>query len=707
MNDRIKKLLDLVVDGKMRPVAVEPKYDWQDEVLPDAERNTKRVCEYIMAQNPVIKDESMLTGYMIFEGEVLGDIFTRNGHENFKKLKTKTYNQPTDNLVTFEWQHATGQFEKVIKIGYKGLLNEIEDSMKVHQNEPEKLMFLKCEKEFLKTAIDWAHKCSGIARKKAEEVTVKEYKDNLLKLSQGLMKVPENPADTFYEAILSLYVTYSFIPDSIGLIDRYLYPYYLNDKKNGILTDHQAKEYLQELYMVLQSRISRESDRFFRGGEAHFCIGGYNEKGEDVFNEFSKLVLDALMDMPMWIPQISFRWTKKTKPETFRYVLDCERKDKNKRLAFVNDEPRIKGLMKYLEYPYQEVVNYSMIGCNEISFPGGIVLGWDMTNIARSVANTFHNRKDDIVKAKTFDDFFKIYKEELFNDLNQAEKIKEKMHIIRSKDCNIVSSPFVSGCIKNGKSVTQGGCDNFIPCMSLIGITTVIDSLAIAKQFVYNEKIVTMEQLVKALSDNWQGHEDLRNMIMKNGNFFGNDDEISNEVSAMFTNALDQWNDGNNYLHKKYVVGNLIGYNEHNKFFGDNLLATPDGRYAGEMISFGIGQNNGKDRDGITSLLNSITKLDPCHLHTGSSVTNILLDKTLIYDDEKFEKTASILETYFKNGGTHFQLTYVDVEDMISAQKFPEKYKNLRVRVSGFSDYFVLLNTNLQNEIITRTKQYQ
>jgi len=160
-----------------------------------------------------------------------------------------------------------------------------------------------------------------------------------------------------------------------------------------------------------------------------------------------------------------------------------------------------------------------------------------------------------------------------------------------------------------------------------------------------------------------------------------------------------------NYLGKKWLFGNLIGYNEHHKFFGDRTKATPDGRYAGDVINFGIGQTDQKDRNGITALLNSVAKCGPYAVLTGPSVTNILIDENQIQNDENFEKLVSVFEAYFENGGTHFQLTYVSKEDLINAKKTPEKYKDLRVRVSGFSDYFVLLSEGLQDEIIMRTKQ--
>ena len=192
---------------------------------------------------------------------------------------------------------------------------------------------------------------------------------------------------------------------------------------------------------------------------------------------------------------------------------------------------------------------------------------------------------------------------------------------------------------------------------------------------------------------------------MKKGCFFGNDDDCTNEIANRFFKSLDEWNNTDNYLGKKWMFGNLVGYNEHHKFFGDATKATPDGRYDGDMLTFGIGQGGGKDRKGLTALLNSVAKCDPYNILTGPSVTNIMLDEQLIKKDENFEKLVYLFENYFKMGGTHFQLTYVSKEDLINAQINPEQYKSLRVRVSGFSDYFVFLNKGLQDDILLRTEK--
>lgn len=703
MTERIGKLVKKTVVGGMYVSPVKTDYDRCDLFLSPIKMSAKRVCEYIRNQEPLIVPESCFTGLITFDGSVEGDVFNRSGHKNFNIACEKFYNKPVDNLLTFEWQHSVGDFAKIINGGIVSIKDEIKKSIEKHKNDAEATQFLETQSDICDALIDWASKCSEKALSFSKTVSNEKYKKNLEKLSRALKNVPKKSASSFYEAILSLYVCYGLIPDSIGLIDRYLYPFYKSDIESGALTKEEASEYLQELFLMLQARIPISSDRFYRGGESHFCVGGYLENGEDGFNELSKLIVDSLMELPTWIPQISLRWTPKTPHEVLHYMMDCERKDPNKRIAFVNDVPRINGLMKYTGFSHEKAVHYTMIGCNEIAMPGGIVFGFDPMNIVRCVQNTFFNRSDDIVKTKTFDEFYDIFREEMFNDLCEADKIGKGFQTIRERDCNLVSSIFIDGCIESAKSVTQGGTNTYIAVGLLIGISNVIDSLSVTKQLVFDEKRITMEQLIDALRNNWNGFEDLREYILKKGSFFGNDEACSNDIAHRFFKSLDEWNDGNNYLRKKLVFGNLVGYNEHHKFFGNNTKATPDGRFQGDMISFGIGQSEGKDRNGLAALLSSVAKCDPYSVLTGPSVTNVLLDEQLIKNDENFEKLVYLFETYFKMGGTHFQLTYVSKEDLINAKKSPDKYKNLRVRVSGFSDYFVFLNEGLQDEIIQRT----
>ena len=705
MIERIQKLAETVATGKMYIPHTDTEYDREDLFLSPLMMQAKRSAQYILNQKPFVNEYTALTGYLRFQGDVHGDIFNRNGHVNFEKIMKDFYNKPIEELCTFEWQHSVADFNKVIKVGIRGLKAEIAKAVKVHSGDAEQ-EFLSALTMIVDAIIGWSHKCSEAAYGKALEVENPEYKANLFKLASALKRVPEYPAESFYEAILTIFVIYAFVPDSIGTIDRYLYPFYCQDLENGSLTREDAKAYLQELFLMLQARININSDRFYRGGESHFAVGGYLENGEDGFNELSRLIVESMLELPTWIPQISLRWTKKTPADVLYYMMDCERKDPNKRIAFVNDEPRIPAFMNIAGFPYELACGYTMVGCNEPQLPGGIFMGGCKTNIAKAVERTFFDCSEEICKAENFDKFYRIFERELFKVIDKALGYYEKFQSVRARDINLVSTMFFEGSIERAKSITQGGAKNAIADLSMMGIVTVIDSLTVVKQFVFEEKSVSMQTLIDALKADWKGYEQLHSDILKRGRFFGNDDVLSNECADRFAKSVGEFLDGRTTgMGYHIMVGNLIGYNQHHKWFGDVTKATPDGRYDGEPISFGIYQEDGKDREGLTALLSSVAKLNSHSIFNGQTVTNILVDEKLIKDDAHFEKMVKLFETYFQMGGLHFQLSYVSKEDLKAAKVHPEKYKSLRVRVSGFSDYFVFLNEDLQDEMIRRTEQ--
>ena len=619
-------------------------------------------------------------------------------------IKHDFFLKSIDNLSTFEWQHATADYQKVLDKGLSGIIAEIEESLKVH-TETEKIEFLNALKRVAETLIAWAHKCSQKALELSKTVEEREYQENLEILSTALLNVPENKPNSFYEAILAIYLCFSADPDSIGTLDRYLTPFYFADIENGVLTREQAKEYLQELFLMLQAATHATDKKFTRGGESHFCIGGYLPNGEDGFNDLSKLILESLTELPTWIPQVTLRWTAKTPRETLRYVMDLERKDPNKRIAFQNDEKRLKCYTKICGFPFEKAVAYTTVGCNEPAFLGGISGSTSKINFLRSTETLFYKKAEGILRARDFEEYYQIFLRELLSDLDKAYEYDDKYNKERAKDINYLSSIFFQGCIEKAKSLTQGAGDIVIAAPMCIGIVNAIDSLIVVKQFVFDEKILSMESLIDAMQKNWSGYEELKVIIKKKGDFFGNDTVRSNTIAQrLYADLYEYLKDKKNVFGYQWLIGDLIGYNEHHKWFGEKMGATPDGRMAGEALKFGLGQSEGRDRNGLTALLNSIAKLDPNGIGCGTTVTNVTIDEQLVKNDDNFEKTVDMFETYFKNGGVHFQLTYVSKEDLISAKETPEDYKNLRVRVSGFSDYFVRLQESIQDDIIARTE---
>jgi len=256
MNERIRKLTELTLAGEMYASPTKTEYDREDLFLPRQHRESKRLCEFILNQQPVLTEYSKMTGFFNTDSSVVGDAFRRRGHAAFGKLREVFYAKPVDNLSTFEWQHATADYQKVLDKGIKGIIEEIDESLKKH-TETEEIEFLNALKRVANAMIGWAHKCSEQALALSETVENVEYRENLRILSKALLNVPENKPNSFYEAVLTIYVCFSADPDSVGTLDRYLTPFYERDIKNGILAKEEAKDYLQELFLMLQAATPR------------------------------------------------------------------------------------------------------------------------------------------------------------------------------------------------------------------------------------------------------------------------------------------------------------------------------------------------------------------------------------------------------------------------------------------------------------------
>jgi hypothetical protein len=360
MNERIKRLTELTLSGQMYATPIATEFDQADLCLPRMQMESKRICEYILNQEPKLTEYSCLTGFFNFNGSVICDVFRRSGYRHFNALRETHYLKSVDNLSTFEWQHATADYEEVLAKGISGLIADIDSSL-AHHTAPDEVAFLVGLKRVAETMILWARKCAERALALAEKTENTEHAKNLRKLGETLLRVPEKAPESFYEAVLTIYVCFSADPDSVGTLDRYLASFYFEDIKNGVLTRDEAKAYLQELFLMLQAATHPGWRYFTRGGESHFCIGGYLPDGTDGFTDLSDLILEALVDLPTYIPQVTVRWTAKMPKEVFRHAMDMERRDPHKRIAFQNDEKRIKCYTEICGFPYEEAVRYTTV----------------------------------------------------------------------------------------------------------------------------------------------------------------------------------------------------------------------------------------------------------------------------------------------------------------------------------------------------------
>lgn len=706
MNDRIARLIKQVHCGDIFPEKVKISYDPFDEKLAEPIRIAKRLSEYMANQPPAIGADNELVGLLKFDGSVPADIFTRIGHTHIQEAFKLYYNKPQENFSTMEWQHSNPDYGKIIRRGLVGLRADIVEARKKYPGNQEKLNFLAALDGMIRGISERAALLAGACRKAADACAEPDRRQTLLRMAKNCIRVPLHPAENFEQAIQCVYFYFPFLPDSIGRADQYLLELYRQGIADRTLTREHAQELLQELFVMIHGWTPPDSVNALRSAESHFVVGGYTIDHQDGFNELSRLIVESLLECDLIRPQVSLRWNRKTPREVLFFMLDCERRDQTRRIAFVNDEPRIRALQTIDKLPWEEAFDYIMVGCNEPAFQGGISLGGNTLNIVRSLVTTLNERRTEILKCATYADFYQIFEQELFRDLELGLDYSNRYNMLRSRDCNVLSSLLIDGCIDRAASVTQGGARKSRNCTHLMGTTNLIDSLSIIRQYVYQEKKITFDKLLAALDSDWQGYASLRTDILKHGKFFGNNDDFSNTTAQTFYKSIWTFAEGRTDLYGNALTyGNLTGYNIHFSRYGALTPATPDGRIAGSALLFGSGQSEGKDKEGLTSHLLAVAHMDPTGIMCGDSIMNLSIDEETVRDAKGFECLVSAVESYFREGGLHLQLNHVSREELLAAQKSPDQYKGLRVRVSGFSAPFVSLDASIQANVIARTEE--
>ena len=707
MNDRIRRLAEYVKTHDINPECREIELDPFDDKLAEPIRNAKRLADYMLAQEIALHDDSELIGLIRFDKcPVPGDIFHRTGHAKFREACDRYYGKPQENLCTFEWQHSNPDLAKVVHGGLEQHLREINAARLNYLGTPDRLEFLTALEMTVHAIARRTEQYRAYCLELAETVPSPERRAALMRMAANLGQVPMRPARTFEEAIQSIYICWMFLPDSIGRPDQYLLELYRKGIADGSLTRDHAKELLQEFFIAIHrhTKISPWADD--KGGESHFVIGGYTADGEDGYNELSELILESMMETPLVRPQVSLRWNRKTPFAVLKHVMECERHDKLKRIAYDNDEPRIRSMREILGFDWRDAYDYIMVGCNEPAFQGGISLGGNTTNILRSLTDTLTERRSEVLACKTFDEFYRVWERVLFRDLAIALDYSNRFNMLRSRDCNVLSSLFLAGCIERAQSATRGGARLARSGMHFMGGTNLIDSLTVIEQFVFDEKRVAMRDLLAALDADWKGAEKLRAEILRDAHFFGNNDPGSNAMARRVHRSCYDFAFGRReHFGNRIAFGNLTGYNPHFAWFGALTGATPDGRVAGSTLTFGSGQVYGKEHEGLTSHLLSVAQMDPTGIMCGDTIMNITVEADVLQNDEAFDKFVRLVEAYFKAGGLHLQNNFVSREELLAAKAKPQDYKSLRVRVSGFSATFVDLHPALQDNVIDRTTQ--
>lgn len=661
MNSRIAKMAELMLSGR------------KDKTLLD--ENARLVGSFVDAPFWEEKPHPDIWAWRADYAEYENKLFMRGGN------------------------HKSANFEYVLMHGLKGHMQHIEERRQT-VTQPEQAEFLDSLRKTCDSLVAKSNEYAEYCLAAAEAETCPTRKTELLQMAEICRKVPLNPAESFWEAVQSYWFMFMLFPDGLGRIDQYLNPFYQTDIEKGILTREEALELIEELFL----KIFRVSGGIHHEWSAlnHGVLAGYKADGSDGHNACTTLILEAVTDLPTWRPQVSYRVTKHTTLQQFQEVLEANYK-RSDLVMFLNDDVVVPNLIN-VGIAFEDAVNYSESGCNETIVTGCSQMGNIEGHI--NIVTAFERLLKDqetLAKIQDFDEFYRAYERELKKDL----EIVIETAYIRDKATaeyeDLIQSLFTDGCIDSAMSIHKGGAKYNYCTWCLTGIVNMADSMSVIRQMVFEEKKFTLPQLADMLKADWAGYEKERAYILNNGKYFGNDDDsvdmLVNKIGASVNTIAEKHTP---YRGGSYLFGTLTGYELAHVVFGEICMATPDGRHAGDPFAASITAYPGADKNGITSYLKSAAKLDG-KVFASSVVVNLKLDRAIADTEDKRKRLSAIFLAYLRMGGVQLQMNYLSADELIKAQQEPEKYRNLRVRVTGFSGFFTTFDKNLQDELIRRS----
>lgn len=622
---------------------------------------------------------------------------------------------------------CTVDFEKVLQGGLNKLISEAEEELRktrlLSSDSITKVYFLKAVIIGLQAVNRFAKRFSHLAKELASKETDPKRKKELERISEICQWVPAHPARSFYEAIQSLWFIFLMITPSptasLGRMDQYLYPFYKKDIEEGRTTDEEVLELLQCLRIkdMELNRVSGKLNRQKNSGMAKWhnaTIGGQRPDGKDATNPLTYLILEAAKQCPTPHHTITVRVHEGTPELLMKKALEVVKTGIGMP-AFVGDKSYIEYLLKE-KVPIEMARDYALTGCIDIGLAGEsriaaypmfivpLVLELTLNNgVNPKTDRQFGPQTGDPESFKSFEDLMGAFKKQLAYFMEIAAE-NNNLHLRASNDLfpDPVRSVLMANSITEGKNILgrtflfENGA-----VLNMIGMINVADSLAAIKKLVFDEKKVTMKQLKTALASNWKGYEELRKLCLSAPKFGNNEDYVDTIAHDLYqfwadtAVTFDTVFGGKDKpsaisISSQWPGGALTG-------------ATPDGRYAGECLADGaMSPMRGRDTHGPTAVIKSASKIDQVSYQ--STLLNMKFHPSALKKEEDLQKLGALIQTYFSLGGKHVQFNVVNRETLLEAQKHPENYRDLVVRIAGYSAHFVQLSKPMQDEIINRNE---
>ncbi|MGI6110591.1 MAG: glycyl radical protein [Eubacteriaceae bacterium] len=627
---------------------------------------------------------------------------------------------------------TTPSWNRILQKGIGGIRKEAEEALAALDDavpgDLEKSFFYKAELIACDGIIHLAHRHADLAEEMAAKCEDHVRRDELLKIAEVCRWVPEHPARTFYEACQSmLSYEYAIFMEqnassyNLGRLDQYLYPYYKADKEAGILTDDQAQELLDCLWIKI-AEMSLFQDEITAQYAAGYCItvqtscGGIDGYGNDATNELSYMMIQATMDVKFKEPNLSVTYSMAKNPDSLLKKACTAISMGLTMPAIYSNDVGIR-MMQNKGVPLREAWDWNPCGCVETNLAGRMKQYTDIADInmgavielalndgvSRKTGERVSISTGDPKNFKTFDDFFNAVKAHISYIV---DVIVSGNQLLDYLSMNYRTVPALSmgypECMVRGKDYSQPGATKY-SCgggVVTVGQADIVNSLAAIKYLVYDEKKVSMLEMCDALAANFEGYDDIQQMCM-DAPKYGNDDERADFcVGEVFSYVVDEFE---RYDTKfgKMTCGMLPVSG--NTPIGQWVGALPSGRYAGTPLTDGIGATGGTDVNGPTALFKSVSRI-PHARYTQGTQLNVKIEPELIKQDSGIAHMMNLVKTMSTLDVYHVQVNVVDRQTLLDAQAHPEDHRDLLIRVAGYTAFFVELGKETQDEIIGRTE---
>lgn len=638
--------------------------------------------------------------------------------------------------------HLAVNYERILKDGLRGYEKRVKEYKAIldltNPDNIDKYCLYNAVLIVLKAVRNFANRYSVLAKDLAEKELNQKRKIELLEISRICSKVPYEPAETFKEAVQSVWFIQLILQIesnghslSYGRFDQYMYPYYDRDIKNGTIKESEALELLTCLWIktLTINKVRSQAHTLSSAGSPMYqnvTIAGQTTDKKDAVNDLSFLVLKSVAQTRLTQPNLTVRYHKNINKHFLDECVEVMRLGFGMP-ALNNDEIIIPSFMDW-QVKEEDAYNYSAIGCVETAVPGKWgyrCTGMSYINFPRMLLCTMNNGVDltsnkrftkgygYFTEMESYEELLKAWDKTIREITRYSVIVENVIDKASERDVpDILCSALTDDCIARGKTIKEGGAVyDFISGLQ-VGIANMADCLAAIKKLVYEEKKITRQELWNAILDDFSSpkNKKIQEMLIREAPKYGNDDDY---VDQLIVEAYDSYiEEIEKYPNTRYNRGPIGGIRyagtssiSANVGQGMSTMATPDGRNAFEPLAEGCSPAHNSDKNGPTAVFKSVSKLRTNKI-TGGVLLNQKMTPQMLSTEENRQKLELLIKTFFNRlHGYHVQYNIVSKETLIDAQKHPEKHKDLIVRVAGYSAFFNVLSKKTQDDIIGRTEQ--